>query len=99
MRSKDLVISRFPLGSTANDVTFVDTRHQNYEAENTPPNPGFRLHGLPSKEIDWGRVSVTESFDSFLTRLSSQAASTDAITRGVAIETYRGAQGDGPKIT
>jgi len=44
-------------------------------------------------------VSVTESFDSFLVRLSSQAASTDAIARGVAIESYSGAQGDGPKIT
>ena len=43
-------------------------------------------------------VSVTESFDSFLGRLSSQAASTDAI-RGVAIESYSGAQGDGPEIT
>jgi len=39
---------------------------------------------------------VTESFDSFLTRLSSQAASGNAITRGVAIEPYWGAQGDGP---
>jgi AraC family transcriptional regulator len=37
-----------------------------------------------------------ESFDSFLGRLSSQAASKDAITRGVAIEPYWGAQGDGP---
>jgi len=44
-------------------------------------------------------VDVTESFDSFLVRLSSQAAATDAIARGVAIETYRGAQGDGPGIT
>ena len=45
------------------------------------------------------RVSVTESFDSFLARLSSQATSTDAIVSGVAIESYSGAQGDGPKIT
>ena len=44
-------------------------------------------------------VSATESFDSFLARLSSQAASTDAIARGVAIESYSGAQGDGPEIT
>ena len=44
-------------------------------------------------------VSVTESFDSFLARLSSQAASRDAITRGVAIEPYWGAQGDGPGTT
>jgi len=44
-------------------------------------------------------VSVTESFDSFLTRLSSQASSTDAIARGVAIESYCGVQGDGPETT
>ena len=44
-------------------------------------------------------VSVTESFDSFLARLSLQAASTDAIARGIAIEPYRGAQGDGPENT
>ena len=44
-------------------------------------------------------VSVTESFDSFLARLSSHATSTDAIAGGVAIECYSGAQGDGPKIT
>jgi hypothetical protein len=42
---------------------------------------------------------VTESFDSFLARLSSRAASKDAIARGVAIEPYRGAQGDGPATT
>jgi len=42
---------------------------------------------------------VIESFDSFLTRLSSQPAPTDTIARGVAIESYSGAQGDGPKIT
>jgi len=39
-------------------------------------------------------VNVTESFDSFLERLSLQAASTDAIASGIAIELYRGAQGD-----
>ena len=44
-------------------------------------------------------VGVTESFHSFLARLSSQAASTDATARGVAIESYSGAQGDGPEIT
>jgi AraC family transcriptional regulator len=44
-------------------------------------------------------VNVTESFDSFLARLSSQAVSTGAVARGVAIESYSGAQGDGPKIT
>jgi AraC family transcriptional regulator len=42
---------------------------------------------------------VTESFDSFLGRLSSQAASTDSIARGVAIAAYSGVQGDGPKHT
>jgi AraC family transcriptional regulator len=42
---------------------------------------------------------VTESFDSFLARLSSEAVSTDAIARGVAIAPYSGAQGDGPKHT
>ena len=41
-------------------------------------------------------VSAAESFDSFLARLSSQATSTDAIAGGVAIESYTGAQGDGP---
>src|SRR5215471_4582260 len=53
---------------------------------------------LPSRR-SMLRVSVTESFDSFLARLSSQATSTDAIVSGVAIESYSGAQGDGPKIT
>jgi AraC family transcriptional regulator len=42
-------------------------------------------------------VGVTESFDSFLARLSSQATSKDRIGRGVAIESYCGAQGDGPE--
>ena len=42
-------------------------------------------------------VDVTESFDSFLARLSSQAASTDSMANGVAIELYRGAPGDGPE--
>jgi AraC family transcriptional regulator len=36
-------------------------------------------------------VDVTESFDSFVARLSSQVASQDGIARGVAIEPYRGA--------
>jgi AraC family transcriptional regulator len=44
-------------------------------------------------------VVVTESFDSFLARLSSQAASKDAISRGIAIEPYWGVQGDGPGTT
>ena len=44
-------------------------------------------------------VNVTESFDSFLGRLSSQATSTDSIARGVAIAPYSGVQGDGPKHT
>jgi AraC family transcriptional regulator len=41
-------------------------------------------------------VSVTESFDSFLARLSSQAGSRDALATGIAIEPYWGTQGDGP---
>jgi AraC family transcriptional regulator len=41
-------------------------------------------------------VNVTESFNSFLTRLSSQAVSKDSITKGFAIEPYWGARGDGP---
>jgi AraC family transcriptional regulator len=44
-------------------------------------------------------VVVTESFDSFVARLALQAASPDAIAGGVAIELYRGAQGDGPENT
>jgi AraC family transcriptional regulator len=40
---------------------------------------------------------VNESFSSFLARLSSQSASSDAFARGVAIESYCGAQGDGPE--
>jgi AraC family transcriptional regulator len=44
-------------------------------------------------------VNLTESFVSFLARLSSQAASKDAIAGGVAVEPYRGAQGDGPETT
>ena len=44
-------------------------------------------------------VDVTESFGSLLTRLSSQATSKDAIARGVSIEPYCGAQGDGPTRT
>ena len=42
---------------------------------------------------------MTDSFDSFLARLSSQAALKDGIARGVAIEPYSGAQGDGPETT
>jgi AraC family transcriptional regulator len=42
-------------------------------------------------------VNAIESFDSFLGRLASQAASEGAIARGVSIESYSGAQGDGPK--
>jgi AraC family transcriptional regulator len=44
-------------------------------------------------------VSSIESFDSFLTRLSSQASSADAMARGVAIEPYCGIRGDGPTNT
>src|SRR5215831_2606976 len=84
-------------------LTFVDIRHQNEHAQ-CPPPPlrlchRLRLHCFSIKRRSALGVSVTESFDSFLVRLSSQAASTDAIARGVAIETYRGAQGDGPGIT
>ena len=42
-------------------------------------------------------VSAGESFSSFLARLSSQAASSEAMTRGFAIEPYWGAAGDGPR--
>jgi len=42
---------------------------------------------------------VTGSFDSFLTGLSSQTASTDAIVAGVAIKHHCGTRGDGPAIT
>ena len=34
-----------PGWTTANNVTCVDTRHQNEEAENPPPNLMMRLHG------------------------------------------------------
>ena len=44
-------------------------------------------------------VSATESFDSFVGRLSSRPTSKDAIARGVAIEPYCGARGDGPAST
>src|SRR5215469_9127591 len=44
-------------------------------------------------------VGVTEPFDSFLARLSSQTATTDAIVTGVAIKTHRGTRGDGPATT
>jgi AraC family transcriptional regulator len=44
-------------------------------------------------------VGVSESFDSFVARLSSRAGSKDAITRGVSIEPYSGARGDGPSTT
>jgi hypothetical protein len=42
-------------------------------------------------------VSMNESFGSFLARLSSQASSRDAFARSVAIESYCGAQDDGPE--
>src|SRR5262249_52050307 len=81
----------------------VDIRHQNEHAQCPPPPLRLchrpRLHCFSIKRRSALGVSVTESFDSFLVRLSSQAASTDAIARGVAIETYRGAQGDGAGIT
>jgi AraC family transcriptional regulator len=44
-------------------------------------------------------VGVTESFNSFLARLSSQATSRDGTASGVAVEPYCGAQGDGPATT
>jgi AraC family transcriptional regulator len=44
-------------------------------------------------------VTLAETFDSFLGRLSSEAASTDSIAQGVAIAPYSGVQGDGPKHT
>jgi AraC family transcriptional regulator len=44
-------------------------------------------------------VSVTEPFNSFLARLSSGPSSMDGIARGVAIEPYSGAKGDGPETT
>jgi AraC family transcriptional regulator len=40
---------------------------------------------------------VNEPFDSFLNHLSSQATSSDAFARGVAIEPYCGSPGDGPE--
>jgi AraC family transcriptional regulator len=84
--------------TTANNVTFVDTQHQNW---------GGNVAAKSTAQSSWFfhrrrlivEVSATESFDSFLARLSSQAASKDAIVRGVAIEPYRGAQGDGPATT
>ena len=44
-------------------------------------------------------VGVTEPLDSFLARLSSQTASTDAIVAGVAIKPHCGIRGDGPATT
>src|SRR5215472_8168661 len=44
-------------------------------------------------------ISGTESFDVHVARLSSQAASGEAFARGVAIESYCGVPGDGPKAT
>lgn len=40
---------------------------------------------------------MNEPFGSFLNRLSSQATSSDAFARGVAIEPYCGSPGDGPE--
>lgn len=42
---------------------------------------------------------LTQSFDSFLARLSSHATSKDAIANGFSIEPYSGAQDDGPQTT
>jgi hypothetical protein len=73
-------IDLFASLEAANNVTFVDSRHQNKHTENRPTNFMMRVHGSSIEEVDLG-VSVSESFDSFLARLSSQAAFTDAIAR------------------
>ena len=44
-------------------------------------------------------VNVIESYDSFVARLSSQAASTHAIVKGFAIGSYFGTPGDGLQTT
>ena len=48
-RSKTLESNKshtfLPGWTTANNVTCVDTRHHNEEAENPPPNVMMRLHG------------------------------------------------------
>ena len=44
-------------------------------------------------------VGVSEPLDSFLARLSSQTAATDAIVAGVAIKPHCGTRGDGPATT
>ena len=44
-------------------------------------------------------VNVTKSYDSFVARLSSQAASTHAIVKGFAIGSYFGTPGDGLQTT
>jgi AraC family transcriptional regulator len=72
----------------------VDTRHQNQDAEHTTKLSATSPWFLNRRRSILG-VNLTESFDSFLARLSSQAASKDAIARGVAIEPYWGARGDG----
>ena len=54
-----------------------------------------RIYGSSKRRRLILEVDVNESFGLFLAGLSSRAASKDAIAGGVAIETYRGAQGDG----
>jgi AraC family transcriptional regulator len=44
-------------------------------------------------------VNVTESYDSFVARLSSQVASTHAIVKGLAVGSYFGTPGDGLQTT
>jgi AraC family transcriptional regulator len=44
-------------------------------------------------------VGMNESFGSFLARVSSQAASRDALARGIAIGPYGGSPGDIPEAT
>jgi AraC family transcriptional regulator len=85
------------VGTTTNSATRVDTRHQNEEQERPKanvPSPWFFHRRRSILE-----VNVTESFDSFVARLSLRAASTNAVASGVAIELYRGARGDGPENT
>jgi AraC family transcriptional regulator len=77
----------------------VDTRHQDQDPENTPPNATLRLHGSSHERKSRLGNGVIESFDSAVARLSSQAAPKDVLARSVAIEPYCGAPGDGPTTT
>ena len=82
-----------------NSVTFGAPQHLSRmigtaTAEYTDRAAGSSIQGERARG-----VGVTEPLDSFLARLSSQAATTDAIVTGVAIKTHRGAEGDGPATT